>query len=259
MFKKVLIATVAVVFGLALIKGTWLWSHARQKYNGVCAWVKDQVPLEQEIKRLRQELTDLAQQDSRFYDSVARLSVDVDTKEAEVQKLRTTVQRKEAQIRKIKNELRDGIESVSYNGSRVTRSDLRGMAISFKNAEESLKIKEASLEAKKGLLAVERKKLAELKNTREAMATELDRLEADLAREREIQAASKSTIDDSGYKRQQKSIEALRYRLNVIKKNRELRGEFPPAEENKASETDAQADKYLETRFGQSKEVVSEK
>ncbi len=52
MFKKVLIATVAVVFGLAVVKGTWLGSHLCLKWKNATAWAKKQVKPETEIERL---------------------------------------------------------------------------------------------------------------------------------------------------------------------------------------------------------------
>jgi peptidoglycan hydrolase CwlO-like protein len=260
MFKKVLIATLAVVFGLAVIKGTWLGKHLQRKATEASAWVKKQVPPEEEIKQLRADLADLTKEDNRFYDAVARLSVDVDRKEAEVKQLRATVERKTAQVQKLYAELPEGTTSVGLDGRKFTRTDLTSQALSLKNAEEALKIKERSLDAKKSLLATERKKLAELKNKRESMMTELDRLEADLAHERELQAASRSTIDDSGYRRSQEGLNSLRYRLDVMKKNRELRGEFPATDETPAaSEDDVQADKFLQAKFGGKKEVVSDK
>jgi chromosome segregation ATPase len=260
MFKKVLIATLAVVFGLAVIKGTWLGSHLRLKYNRARAWVEDRIPPEQEIARLRMELDNLAKDDEKFFDKVARMAVDVERRESEIARMRTNLGKQEARIRKLKGELGENVEFVLFEGSRITRGDLRNNAIAFKNAEENLKSKEALLEAKKQKLALERKKLGELSNKRAEMATELQKLETALAEERQAQAASESTIDDSGYRKIRKDMDSVRDRINLLKKKRELRGEFlPAADETKVSEQDAKADKYIESRFGSQKEVVSDK
>jgi len=260
MFKKVLIATLAVVFGLAVVKGTWLGSHLRLKYNRARAWVQDRVPPEQEIARLRMELENLAKDDEKFFDKVARMAVDVERREVELARMRTNLGKQESRIRKIKSELGENVEHVVFEGSHYTRADLRNSAIAFKNAEDSLKSKEANLEARKRHLALERKKLGELSNKRGEMATELQKLETALAEERQAQAASESTIDDSGYRKIRKDMDSVRDKINLLKKKRELKGEFlPPADTSKVTEQDAKADKYLETRFGSKKEVVSEK
>jgi len=260
MFKKVLIAALAVVVGLAVVRSTWIGSHLRLKCSNARHWMEAQIPPEQEINRLRMELANLAREDDRYYDKVARMAVDVDNREKALGKLRTNLTREEVRIRKLKGELTDGVEFVDLEGVRTNRSDLRNRAIAFKNAEENLKSKEANLEAKKRLLALERKKLSELRNKRDEMGTELQRLETALAEERQAQAASESTIDDSGYRQIRKDMDSVRDRINVLKKKRELKGEFAPAvETNKPSEQDVQADKYLDARFSDKKEEVSKK
>jgi len=260
MFKKVLIAALAVVVGLAVVKGTWIGSHLRLRCSTARHWMETQIPPEQEINRLRMELVNLAKDDDLAYDKVARMAVDVENREKALAKQRTNLTREEARIRKIKGELGDGAEFVVFEGSRVTRSDLRNLAISFKNAEENLKSKEGSLEARKRHLALEQKKLSQLRNKRDEMATELQRLETALAEERQAQAQSESTIDDSGYRQIRKDMDSVRDRINVLKKKRELKGEFaPPVETNKVTEQDVQADKYLDARFSDKKEDVSRK
>jgi predicted nucleic acid-binding Zn-ribbon protein len=259
MFKKVLIATLAVVVGLAVIKGTWLGSTLCMKFRKASTWVKNQVPPEQEIQRLRMELSNLAREDEKHFDKVARLAVDVDNAEKAVTRLRTNIEKQEGVILKRKADLADA-EFVKVDGVKYTKTDLRLDAIAFKNAEENLKSQEARLDAQKRLLTLERKKLGELKNKRDEMATELQKLETALVEERQAQAASESTIDDSSYRQIRKDMNSLRDKIEVLKKKRQLRGEFQPTvDATKPTEQDVQADKYLETRFGGKKEVVSEK
>jgi septal ring factor EnvC (AmiA/AmiB activator) len=260
MFKKVLIATLAVVFGLAVIKGTWIGSHLRLKFTKGCSWVHNQVPPEQEIARLRMELDNLARDDDKHFDKVARMAVEVKNREADLGRLRVNLNREEETIRELRGKLAEGIEFVDFNGNRYTRTDLRVKALAFQSAEENFKSKEANLAAKKRHLALERGKLANLQKTRNEMATDLQRLETALAEERQSQAASESTIDDGDYRRLRKDMEAVRTRLEILKKKRELRGEFQPiGASTKPTEQDTQADKYLDIRFGDKKEVVSDK
>jgi len=260
MCKKVLIAALAVVVGLAVVKGTWIGSHLRLRCSNVRHWVEDRVPPEQEIARLRMELVNLSREDEKHFDKVARMAVDVEKREADIARVRTNLGRQEARIRDLKNKLGDGVDFVKVEGSRYTRADLRDSAIAFKNAEDNLKSREANLEARKRHLALERKKLSELRTKRDEMATDLQKLETALAEERQAQAVSESTIDDSNYRQIRKDMDSIRDRINVLKKKRELKGEFAPAADtSKATEQDTQADKYLETRFGDRKEVVSER
>jgi septal ring factor EnvC (AmiA/AmiB activator) len=258
MFKKVLIAAIAVVVGLAVVKGTWLGSHLRLRACKIGSWAKQQVPPEQEIARLRMELKNLERFDDEHYDKVARLAVQVDKLERDVAKLRGNVSKEEAKLKKLHEGLADNTEFVLHEGTRYTREDLRSEALAFKAAEENLKSKEANLQAKRKLLTLEKKKLSELRTSREQMATELQRLETDLVQERQAQAASESTIDDAGYRKLREDMNSVRDRIEILKAKRALRGEFRTSEtkDEQSRLRDAQADKFLDARFGKVKEVA---
>jgi septal ring factor EnvC (AmiA/AmiB activator) len=258
MFKKVLIAAIAVVVGLAVVKGTWLGSHLRLRACKIGSWVQRQVPPEQEIARLRMELKNLERDDDKHFDRVARLAVQVGKMERDVNELQGKVGKEEARLKKLHEDLGGNVEFVLYEGSRYTKDDLRGEALAFKAAEENLKSKQANLQAKRKLLTLEKKKLSELRTNREQMATDLQRLETALAEERQAQAASESTIDDAGYRKLRKDMESVRERIEVLKQKRQLRGEFriSDTKDEQSRRRDAQADQFLDARFGKVKEVA---
>jgi len=261
MGKKLVIAALAVGLGLVVVKGTWLGSHLRSGANRVMTSVKESIPPEQEIARLRMELKGLERDDDKHYDKVARMVVQVEKLEREVGEIRKNLGREEARIRQLREGLAGNAAFVLHQGSRYTREDLRADALSFRVAEENLKSKEENLQAQKKHLGLERKKLTELRTVREQMAAELQRLETALAEERHAQAASESTIDDSGYRKLRKDMESVRERIDILKTKRELRGELRPdtVKSEQVRERDVQADKYLETRFGAPKETVENK
>src|SRR5262249_3053957 len=110
--------------------------------------------------------------------------------------------------------------------------------------------------------AINRKKLSNLKVVREQMATELQRLETALAHERQIQAEQQATLDDASYIELRKSVDAIRDKIELMKTKRELKGEAKSGPVRAAEvqrEQDAKPDKYLEPRFGDKKDVASEK
>jgi len=257
MCKKVLIAALAVVVGLAVIRGTKPGSYLRLWANKAVCTVKESIPPEQEIARLRMELKGLERDDDQHYDRVARMTVAVQNMEREVATFRAKLGKEEASIRKVREELSGNVEFVLFEGSRYTRDDLRTAALEFKTAEEALKSKEENLQAKRKHLALEKKKLTELRTTREQMGTDLQRLETALAEERHAQAASESTIDDSNYRRLSQEMKAVRDRIEVLKEKRKLRGELRvPTKDDQTRQRDVQADKFLDSRFGKNKEVV---
>jgi len=261
MFKKVLIAGLAVVVGLAVVKGTWIGSHLRLRACKVQSWVNDKIPPEQEIARLRMEVKNLERDDDQHYDKVARMAVQVEKMDRELAKVKTDLSASETRIRKMREELTGNVEFVLHEGSRYTRDDLRNDALTFQTAEDAYKSKEANLQAKRKHLALERKKLTELRTTREQMSADLQRLETALAEERHAQAASESTIDDSGYRRLRQDMDSVRDRIEVLKKKRELRGEIRPTSTatEQTRKRDLEADKFLDARFGKAKEVADGK
>jgi len=265
MFKKVLIATLAVVFGLAVVKGTWLGSHLCLKFNKARDWVQSQVPPEQEIARLRMELDNLSKEDDKHFDKVARQEVEVKKMERHVEAVKKDLGKREASIREMRGALVGANEQVTFNGTRYDRSDLQEQvridARNFQSDEGTLKSKEERLKAMRRSLSINRKKLNDLKIVRQQMATELQKLETALAEERQAQAQAEATLDDAGYQRIRKDMDSIRDKIEFIKTKRELKGEAgdgPVRINEKQRDEDAKLDKYLETRFGGKKEVVSD-
>jgi septal ring factor EnvC (AmiA/AmiB activator) len=266
MFKKVLIATLAVVFGLAVVKGTWLGSHLCLKFNNARQWIQKQVPPEQEIARLRMELDNLGREDEKHFDTVARQMGEVKKLERHVEAIKKDLGKREVSIREMRDALVGANEKVTFNGNHYDRSDLleqvRLDARTFQADEETLKSKEEKLKAMKRNLAINLKKLNDLKVVRQQMATELSKLETALAEERQAQAQSNSTLDDASYQRIRKDMDSVRDKIEFLKNKRELKGEAsngPVRINEKQRVEDAKLDKYLETRFSSKKEVVSEK
>jgi septal ring factor EnvC (AmiA/AmiB activator) len=268
MFKKVLIATLAVVVGLAVVKGsnTWLGSHMCLKFNRARAWMESQIKPEEEIARLRMELDNLAKEDDKHFDTVARQMGDVKKLERNVEAVKKDLGKREVSIRDMREALISNTEQVTFNGTRYDRSDLleqvRLDARNFQADEDTLKSKEDKLKAMKKSLNINLKKLNDLKVVRQQMATELQKLETALAEERQAQAQANSTLDDASYQRIRKDMDSIRDKIDFLKNKRELKGEAsngPVRISEKQRAEEAKLDKYLETRFGSKKEVVSEK
>lgn len=250
MCKKLMIAAVAVLVGLVVVKGTWLGSHLRLTANKARNWVKSSIPPEQEIARLRMEVRNLKKDDEKHLDKVARLAVDVEKLEKEITGIKDNLAREESRIRELTQTMGDS-KFVVYKGQKWTRDDVLVDAMAFKTAEDTLKSKEETLQARRRILAVEKKKLAELQTVRNQMTADLERLEADLVAERSVDASHENTLDDSKYRKLREEMESVRDRIEVLKKKRELRGDFriPEASSRKQKQT-AEAEQFLEARFG---------
>ena len=256
MCKKVLIAAAAIVVGLIVVKGTWLGSHLRMNACKVGNYLKTSVPPEDEISRLRMEVQNLQKDDDRHVDKVARMAVDLEKMERDIARLKARLVGEEGRLRQARKEMGDST-FVVFGGSRYTRDDLRLDAQAFKTAEDNLQSKEETVAAKRRHLTLEKQKLSALQTTRNQMLNDLQRLETELALERQAQATNESSIDDAGYRKIRKDMEGVRDRVNILKKSRELRGELrvPQADDRKTQQT-TETDQFIEARFGEAPKVA---
>src|SRR5262245_39895180 len=104
MCKKVLIASLAVVVGLAVIANTKVGSHVRLWLRGMKSSMAKQVKPEREIQRLRMEVERLEKEDARYYDLVAKQRI---------------------QVREARQQLAKDQETLAVLRTRLT--DLRGL------------------------------------------------------------------------------------------------------------------------------------
>jgi septal ring factor EnvC (AmiA/AmiB activator) len=257
MCKKVLIAAVAVVVALAVVKGTWLGSHIRLWRQNLQTAIHNRIPPEQEIQRLRMELENLSREDEKFFDQVARQSVQVKKIENQVAQVKKDLAERENRIRALKTSLTGEGQYVTVNGEQYRRelvkTDLRTSAAAFQVEEERLHSLEGQLAAKRQVYDLNKKKLSELKLARQQMLTELQRLETALAEERQAQAQEAGTLDDASYLKIRKDMDSVRDKIEFLKTKRQLksevRGPVRAAEERKEENT--KIDNFIENRFGE--------
>jgi len=265
MCKKLAIAAVAVVVGLAVVLGgTRTMGLLRVWKCKASIWAKNQVPPETELERLKTEVARLKADDAFHYDKVARQQVEVEKREREIGHVKTNLTKLEANIRKMRDDVSSGAEFVVYNGNKYSSAEvkeqLRVDALDFQAAEENLKAKEEQFKALKRMLSANLKKLKALAQARQEMENELTRLQAALAEERLAQAQSESQLDDGNYARVRKDISAVRERIEIQRKARALRGEAtrgPIRAVEEAQKQDSKIDQYLEARFGKAKNEVA--
>src|SRR5262249_33083135 len=159
--------TLAVVVALVVIKGTWIGSHVRHVFHRTKSALKERIPAEQEILRLRMELDNLAREDERHFDTVARQKGALTKLENEVSLIKKDLGERETRIRAMRTSLAGEDKFVTYNGERYSRSDvqsqLRLSAQTFQVDEATLRSKEAQVAAKRQLFELNKKKLSELK------------------------------------------------------------------------------------------------
>jgi len=258
MWKKVCIAALTVCVGL-LVVSPKMRSFVRVKFNRATNWANKQVSPETKIEALRLRLADLAREDERHYDTVARQELELKKRETRVASLKTDVERQEARLKLMTTTL-EGTEAgqVSWNGSRYDRDyfkgELRNEYKAFQAHEKVLKSEQRILETMRKTVAVNKQKLREMELARSEMQSRLTDLERQLAEERLARNGNLPVLNDADYTRLNKDIDELTDDLEVQKRSRELRGQrdsgsLKARDEEKARQD--QIDRDIQSRFGQ--------
>jgi hypothetical protein len=257
MCKKVIVGVVVAIAALVAIKGTWLGSHFRLWAKQTAAEARERVSPEREIERLRMELSGLKSQDERFIDKVARQALAMEKLEGQTAGLKKDLARREKDLKEMHAVLAKKDAQVVFHGERYPREkvaeQLKLDFVSFEADEQVLESREAHLAEMRKSVTLNRRKLSELRVQRERMATELQRLETALAEERRTQAEQSRSLDDASYRRLTDEIAAVKERIELLKKKRELRGEVidgPVRAAEQQREEDAKLRARMTQRLG---------
>jgi len=234
MIKKLLIAAVAVVVGLAVVTSpTWVGSLLRTKVKNATAFLKHQVTPETQIEMLRNDLARLTPELKKHFSDLAQEMVTVETLRKDVVALEAKLVAKKKDILALKEDVASDREFVTYGDRRYTKAQVkRQLAREFegyKAAEDNLKAKRDLLTQKEEGLSTAREQLKAMQDARETLQSELARLEAEIKKVRVAQTRSKFHLDDSALSRVKAGVEELKKRIDVEKKRLELEAEFSHA------------------------------
>jgi hypothetical protein len=245
MCKKLLIAAVAVVVGLVLVKNTSVGSYARVWWKNARACASRQVPVETEIERLRDELSRIGEDSTSHYRAIAQEMVAVQNLKEKIADHEIKLEGWKKNIITLKDDLASGNQSVSYGGTRYSRESIKARLASefeaFKASEEGLKAERKLLEARENNLAAAKDQVRAMQQTRRDLEVALARLEAEYKTVRVAQTRSKFHLDDSSLSRLKKSVAELRDRVKVEQTTLALQAEYtggPSLQNEEAKEKD---------------------
>jgi len=257
MCKKVLVAAVAVVVAVLVINFTGAGRYVRLWLKQGREYAKAQIPPEQKLAALEEDLKQLEAQDKRHLNLVARHRVEVKETEEQVERFRRDrVNSAEKRIRALQASLAGEKEFVTYENKTFARAvltdELRASARQFRTDEERLKAMEEGLAAKKKGLQVNEEKWRDLQLTRDRMKTRLEQLKLALAQARQAEANEKNTLDDAGYRRFSAEFDAVEREIKIKTEEFNLRteGSSPVRAHEEKKRQQEEDDAYLKSRFG---------
>jgi chromosome segregation ATPase len=231
MLKKLLIAVVAVAVGLTVVKSTKLGSLMRVKCNEATAWFNKQVPVPDEIARLRLEIGRLSDDTKGHCQVIAEEMVAVDNLKREVSEAETKLAQQKKKITAMRDALTDGgtqkvvLGDDTYPRRQVERQLARDFG-AFKNCEAQLAAKKKLLESRQECLAKAREQLAAMQEARRDLEVQVSQLEAEYNTLKVTQTKSKFALDDSALSKVKEGVQALRDRIAAEQNRAALQAEF---------------------------------
>lgn len=201
MLKKILIVIGLLVVGSWVIGKTDLGSYVKTGWKEFWASTKKAVPVGFEIKRAEEMLANLDKADDRLIAAIASETVAIGRLEKEVSQLQASTDKLREEILARNEQLKTGAAVHKFGSQEYTSTQLaKELERSFKR----LKTHEATLQAKKELLAERKQRLDAAKEQRDALMAEkadlqarIEKLKTDLAVLKAAETRSKKACSDS--------------------------------------------------------------
>jgi hypothetical protein len=125
MLKKILLGSALTASAGGLLLGTSVYSYVKTGIHSLRDSVKDQIPVEVEIKRARELISDLKPEIASNLKLIAREEVEVAKLQREVNVKQTSLAKSKDSILKLKEDLQSGVRYVTYQGKKYSIEQVR--------------------------------------------------------------------------------------------------------------------------------------
>ena len=182
MLKKVLLGSAILVGSGALLFGTSGVSYIKTGYHNLRDTIKEQIPLDVEISRVRDMIRELKPEIASNLKVIAREEVEVARLQREVQAKSESLVKSKQAILKLKDDVQSGAKFVSYGGKswdmEQVKKDLASRFKNYQTQEATAEKVEKILSAREKNLEGARRKLDEMLAASELYSTHRHRLAA---------------------------------------------------------------------------------
>jgi chromosome segregation ATPase len=249
MFKKLLIAAVAVVAGLAVI------NHSLVKvwWKDACHSVKRMVPPETQLKQLNAEIENIDRDIKKNISRLAAMEADVKAFENDLNGKRVRQARLRTEITALKNGLQADNQKVvfrdeTYSPKQATQR-LDMAVVEFTSLKEQVKVKEQLLDEKKRTLEVAHNRITEMKTEQERLRLVAVKLanHLELVRSQQIHNQNAIDFDDSSIARCHEIAQDVEKRLVTWEEEAKLLKKYGYKNENTVVEKGKSRDAVLES------------
>jgi hypothetical protein len=222
MIKKVLLGSALAVGCGGLLLGTSSFSYIKTGYSSLRESIKEQIPIEVEIKRARDMISDLKPEIADNLKLIAREEVEVAKLQREVNNKQTSLVKSKDAILKLKEDVESGVKYVVYRGKRYdiekVREDLGDRFKHHQALEATSEKLTKILEAREKNLVGARRKLDEMLAAKRELEVQVENLQARLTMVEVAQAGSQFVVDDSALGSVRQVLDEISTRIDVAEK-----------------------------------------
>lgn len=219
MLKKVLLGSAIVLGSGALLFGTSSVSYVKTGYNSIRNTIKEQIPLDVEIQRVRELISDLKPEIADNLKVIAREEVEVARLQREVEAKKATLTKSKQAILKLKDDAQSGVKFVSYGGKSYdmdqVKKDLGDRFKSYQTQEATVDKLEKVLTAREKNLDGARRKLDENLAAKRQLEVDVENLQARLTMVEVAKTSSQFSINDSRVSNVRQAVTEIGTRIDV--------------------------------------------
>lgn len=222
MLKKILLGSALTASAGGLLLGTSAYSYVKTGIHSLRDSVKDQIPIEVEIKRARELISDLKPEIASNLKLIAREEVEVAKLQREVNAKQTSLSKSKDSILKLKEDLQSGVRYVTYQGKKYSieqvRQDLGDRFKHHQSLEATSEKLAKVLDARERNLIAARRKLDEMLAAKRELEVQVENLQARLTMVQVAQAGNQFAVDDGAISQVRQALDEIATRIDVAEK-----------------------------------------
>ncbi|MFM7056781.1 MAG: hypothetical protein ACKO2P_07635 [Planctomycetota bacterium] len=246
MLKKIIIGAGSLLLAGGLFFGTDTFSYLRTFGSQVRQAVKDEISVEFELQRIRDEVDSLMPEIRRHMTTVAEQSVDLKDLERTLAGREKRLSEQHAAILTLRKDLESRSSQFTYRAVTYSRAevqaDLAQRFDAYLAAEAVVKRDHQILAAQRDTLHANQQRLDAMQARRQDLAVHVAQLEARLKQVQAVEALHSSPLDDSRLASVEKLIHdmnrALDIREALLESEGRLSGRIPVEDQPAESSTD---------------------
>ncbi len=259
MLKKLVIGALLVGGASTALMGTSGYSYVRTGFSSIRDGIKDQIPIELEIRRARDMIANLKPEITGNLQLIAREEVEVARLVKEVDRKQQLLEKSKRDMLRLKKDVGDCSESgteeqLVYAGRKYSvsqvREDLNMRFKQYQTQEATADKLTKILAAREKNLDASRRKLDEMLAAKRQLEIEVENLQARLTMVQVAETAGSFTLNDSSLSQTRQLLDDIATRIDVAEKVSDSEGVFQgaiPLDDAAPSDIVEQISSYFET------------